>query len=540
MGASKALNNRQVIEKALIVLVGFLASGILGLVRIGVVGAQFGTGAALDIFSAAQQLPETVFVLVAGGALGSSFIPIYARIRESDPDEAWRLASAVMTVSACAAAVFGLLVAVFAPQLVDILLLPDRPPDQQQLMTEMVRLMMLTPVIFSISGLVMGILQSHAAFWLPAIAISMNNIGIIIGALLIAPNLAPHPDVGQVGGLNVMGLAFGAVLSAVLHLLVQLPGLFRVRARLRFLLSTRVPGVVDVLRLMGPRVLGLAVVQINFYVNIRFAGAMVEGSVVALRYAFILTFFVLGMIGQSQASAVFPTLAALRAQGDYDGFHDRLSRAMRNVLYLAFPASAILILLGEPLVSILQRGEWTAESTSAVAWAMSFYAIGIAGFALLEVLSRAFYALEDTWTPVIAGTIAMLSNIALNVVFIQFIGDPESLARGPFAGLALANATTTIVEALALWWLIRRRLFVVGVIRSVRNRGIIVSAAGSLLLTLLMAGALWLLTQNTTMGGPLLLLAGFSLAALVFFGLGYVFDLSETRKLLQPLVKRIF
>ena len=113
-----------------------------------------------------------------------------------------------------------------------------------------------------------------------------------------------------------------------------------------FYWRARAPGVVEVLRLMGPRVLGLAVVQINFYVNIRFAGAMVEGSVVALRYAFILTFFVLGMIGQSQAAAVFPTLAALRAQGDYAGFKDRLSQAMRNVLCLSFPAAAHSDLLG--------------------------------------------------------------------------------------------------------------------------------------------------------------------------------------------------
>ena len=105
---------------------------------------------------------------------------------------------------------------------------------------------------------------------------------------------------------------------------------------------------------MGPRVFGLAVVQLNFYVNIRFASAMVDGSVVAIRYAFMLCFFVLGMIGQSQASAVFPTLAALRAQGDYDGFKDRLARAMRNVLYLAFPASALAHhMLGEPLVGLL-------------------------------------------------------------------------------------------------------------------------------------------------------------------------------------------
>ncbi len=539
MSASDALDNRQIIEKALIVLVGFLASGVLGLARIGVVGAQFGTGAALDVFSAAQQLPETVFVLVAGGALGSSFIPVYARIRERDAAAAWRLASAVMTLSAVAALGFSLLVVISAPALVDHLLLPERPAEQRQLMVEMVRLMMLTPVIFSVSGLVMAILQSHAAFWLPALAISMNNIGIIIGALFIAPVLPAHIGVAQVGDLNVFGLAYGAVLSAALHLLVQLPGLYRIRARLRILLAPRAPGVVEVLRLMGPRVLGLAVVQINFYVNIRFAGAMVEGSVVALRYAFILTFFVLGMIGQSQAAAVFPTLAALRAQGDYAGFKDRLSQAMRNVLCLSFPAAAILIFLGEPLVSLLQRGEWDAESTSAVAWALSFYAIGIAGFALLEVLSRAFYALEDTRTPVIAGTIAMLSNIALNVIFIQFIGHPDSLARGPFAGLALANALTTIVEALALGWLLRRRLFAVAIVSGLDDRQIFRSAAGSFLLTLLLAAVLWLMTRVFSGAGLSLLLVGGTVSALVFFGLGFMFDVSETRALLRPLLRRV-
>jgi len=538
MGANQALDNRQIIEKALIVLVGFLASGLLGLVRIAVVGAQFGTGAANDTFAAAQQLPETVFVLVAGGALGSSFIPVFARIRERDLDQAWRLASAVMTLSAATAALFGLLAAGLAPLLVSHLLYVDRPPEQQQLMVEMVRLMMITPIIFSISGLIMGILQSYAAFWLPAIAISMNNIGIIIGALVIAPALPAHPSVGQVGDLNVMGLAYGAVLSAVLHLLVQLPGLFKIRARLRILLSLRIPGVLDVIRLMGPRVFGLAVVQLNFYVNIRFASAMVDGSVVAIRYAFMLCFFVLGMIGQSQASAVFPTLAALRAQGDYAGFKDRLARAMRNVLYLAFPASALLIVLGEPLVGFLQRGAWTAESTQAVAWALSFYAIGIAGFALLEVLSRAFYALEDTWTPVIAGSIAMLSNIVLNLIFIQFIGDPESLARGAFAGLALANALTTIVEALALWWLLRRRLAEPGATADIHDRAVLVSAGGSLLLSLVMAGVLVILRGALPADSTLLALSGCVVATLIFFGGGYLFDVSETRYLLAPLLRR--
>ena len=539
MTQSDVLDNREIIEKAVIVLAGFVASGLLGLVRLAVVGAQFGTGAAYDAFAAAQQLPESVFVLVAGGALGSSFIPIYAKFRISDQEAASRLASAVMSLSAAGAALLGLLVHVFAPQLVTLILYRERPPQEQQLMIDMVRLMMLTPVVFSISGLLMGLLQSHAAFWLPAIALSMNNIGIIIGALFIAPALSPHPDVGQVGDLNIMGLAYGAVLSALLHLLVQLPGVVKLPTRLRPLLAPGAPGVLDVLRLMGPRVFGLAVVQINFHVNVILANTMVAGSVGAVRYAFMLTFFALGIIAQSQGSAVFPTLAALKAEGDYDGFKDRLSRAMRNVLCLSFPASTLLIVLGEPLVSVLQRGEWTAESTSAVAWAMGFYAIGIGGFALLEVLSRAFYALEDTRTPAIAGAIAMISNIALNLIFIKIIGDPGSLARGAFAGLALANALTTIVEALALWWLMRRRLAGLGSTPGIHDRDILTSAGGSLLLSLLMAAALGLLTGALPAGGLSLALSGCALAALIFFGGGYLFNISEIRPLLEPFVRRL-
>ena len=232
MTTSKALDNRELIEKALIMLVGFLASGVLGLLRMAVLASQFGTGAARDSFSSAQQIPEIVFVLVAGGALGSSFIPIYARIREADPQDAWRMASAVMTLTATAAAILAAIVYVFAPQIVSGVLSSGRPIEQQQLTVDMIRLMMLTPFIFSISGLIMGILQSHAVFWLPAIAISMNNIGIIIGALFIAPALPAHPNVGQLGDLNVMGLAYGAVLSAALHLLVQLPGLFKAQGAL--------------------------------------------------------------------------------------------------------------------------------------------------------------------------------------------------------------------------------------------------------------------------------------------------------------------
>lgn len=554
MSQSRALNNSQIIRAALIVLVGFLASGVLGFVRTGILSAQFGTSEAHDAFLAAQRIPEIIFVLVAGGALGSSFIPIYAQRREFDEAEAWRLASAVMTLASIAAGILGLLVAIFAEPLVQWILLPQSSPEIQALTANMTRMMMITPFIFAISGLIMGILQSHGLFLLPGIAISMNNIGIMIGALVIAPLVASEPytavdvigsstaltieglntlPVDQVGNASVYGLAYGAILSAVLHLLVQVPGLFTVKAKLRPNFNYRIEGVGEVLRLMLPRVLGIGVVQINFLVNIMLSDRMIDGSFVALTTAFTLMFFAIGIIGQSVGSALFPTLSALYAENDMEGFKNRLANAMRSVLFLAFPATVAFIIMGEPVVSIFERGEWTIESTQGTAWALAFYATGIAGFVLLEVLSRAFYALADTWTPVKIGIGAMVSNIVLSLIFIQFIGDPDNLSRGAFAGLALANASTTLIESLLLWYLMSRR------IGGINDRYIITGSIKAIIASVLMGIVLYLAPQFIAVRGFPLAIAGAVIGAPVFFGVSIALGLEEARAVPMMILGRI-
>ena len=528
-----ALSNRQILRAALVVLLGFVASGVLGVLRTAIIAARFGTGDALDAFFRAQQLPEMIFVLVAGGALGSSFIPVYARVRAQDEASAWRLASAAMTLSALAAGALGALVFLLAPLITRHMLAPQVTPELQELTGDLMRAMMLTPLVFSISGLLMGLLHAHQRFLLPSLAISMNSIGLIIGALLIAPALPPDPGAAQVGDANVYGLAWGAVLSALLHLLVQLPGLRGLGAQLRPLADWSSPALRDVLRLMGPRVLGLAVARVNFLVNAAFTSAMVAGSITALFTAFTLLFFALGVIGQSLGSALFPTLSTLAAGGDMDGFRARLVSALRGALFLAFPAMLFLILLGEPLVKTLfERGQWSAESSAATAWALAFYAAGMAGFVLLELLSRAFYALEDSRTPVLVGVAAMLANILLSLLFIRFIGEPGNLARGPFAGLALANALTTNVEALVLWWLLRRRL------GNLDEAGFLRSAPAMLLACagLGIAVALWLGQAQS----PLMQLLGGGVIGLgVFLGLGMLLRLEEARALPRLLLARL-
>ena len=526
-----ALSNQQILRAALVVLLGFVVSGLLGVLRTAIISATFGAGAALDAFFRAQQLPELIFVMVAGGALGSSFIPVYARLRAQDEAAAWRLASASMTLSALAAGVLGALVFLLAPLITRFILAPAEDPASQALTTELMRAMMLTPLVFSVSGLLMGLLHAHQRFLLPALAISMNNIGLMIGALLIAPALPTAAGAAQVGDANVYGLAWGAVLSALLHLLVQLPGLRGLNAQLRPLLDWRNPAVRDVLRLMGPRVLGLAIARLNFLVNAAFTSAMVVGSYAALTTAFTLFFFALGVIGQSLGSALFPTLSALAAENDMDGFRARLVSALRAALFLAFPATVMLILLGEPLVTTLfERGEWLAESSAATAWALAFYATGMAGFVVLELLSRAFYALEDTRTPVTIGVAAILANILLSLLFIRVIGEPDSFARGPIAGLALANALATNLEALLLWWLLRRRL------GGLEERAFLRSAPALLLATAGLGAVLWLLQPLPPLWQ---LVGGGALGLAVFLVLGILLGLEEARALPRLMLARL-
>jgi putative peptidoglycan lipid II flippase len=331
------------------------------------------------------------------------------------------------------------------------------------------------------------------------------------------------------------GLALGAILGALLHLAIQLPGLPRIGAKLRFLPDPRVPGVREVLTLMLPRVFGLGVVQINFLVNVILTSYMVEGSLSALTTAWTLMFFALGVIAQSMGTAVFPSLSALVAEGNMGGFKDRLANAMRGVLFLAFPASVGLILLGEPAIRVLlERGEWTGGHTAATAWALSFYALGIAGHALLELLSRAFYALADTKTPVLVGVGSMVANIVLSLIFIRFIGEPNSLSRGSFAGLALANSLTTLLEGMALWLLLRRR------IGGLNDRFVLDGAARSLVAALGM-GLIILLILWVLGGQPALVTSalGVAVGAAAFFLLGLALRIDEARTVPTALLRRV-
>jgi putative peptidoglycan lipid II flippase len=519
---SGALTGGQLQRATGIIAFAFVLSGLLGVVRGATIGARFGAGADLDAFYAAFRIPETLFNLVAGGALGSAFIPTFGRyLTKGDTDSAWRLASAVMTLVALIASLLAIIAGIFAPWITAHILVPEAAPAQQALTADLMRIMLGTVLIFSVSGLVMGILNANQHFLTPALAPSMNNLGLIIGALFLAP------------ALGVYGLALGALLGALLHLGIQIPALRQIHPRLRVLPNFRTRGVIEVLWLMGPRVLGSAVVQINFLVNTILSSGMVAGSFTALTVAFGLMFTVLGILGQSVGTAVFPSLVALGAAENLDGFRSTLSDAIRGVLFLSIPASVGLIVLAVPTVAtIFQHNNWTADDTLATAWALQFFGLGLAGFALQEVLARAFYALRDTATPVTIAVGGMLLNVALSLVLIHVVqGQPYT--QGPFGGLALANTLATAIESAVLWIVLRRRL------TTIHDQRVLWMAARTLIASLIMGVVVWFIANRLGESRPLIVLIVGAVAGVAVFEIAALaLGLTEARRIPMTVLRR--
>lgn len=522
--AVEALSGGRMARAALVVMLAYVASAALGLVRQSVVGATFGASGDLDAFFAATRIPELLFNLIAGGALGSAFIPVFTGfLARGERDAAWRLAGTVLTLWTAAAALLAVVMFVLAPEVVRTVLLPGDTPDKQRLAVELLRIMLSTVVIFSLSGLLMAILNARQHFWRPAFALSLYNLGIIAGVVFLA------------GPLGIHGVAWGTVIGALLHAGIQVPGLRRVDARLSFSLNLRTPGVLRVLGLMLPRIMGQAVVQINFVVITAFTSFMVDGAQVSIGTAFTLMFTVLGIIGQSIGTAAFPSLAALASTEDWDGFRRLLGGVLRSVLFLAIPATVGLILVAEPLVRVLfERGRWLPEATAGTAWVLQFFALGLTAHALLEILARSFYALQDTWTPVIVGVITMAINVLLDVLLIRVIGEPGSLARGPFAGLALAMSLATGLEAATLWLLLRRR------IGGIEGRRVWALTWRATLAAAAMGALVWgalTLTGRLTPALGLLLAAALGVSA--YFGLSMILGLEEALTATRLILRRL-
>ncbi len=519
--------NKQIARATGTVMIAIFLGQIAGLVRGMIVARTFGASPELDAFFAANRVSETLFLLVAGGALGSAFIPTFTGLLARDEkDSAWRLAAAIANAVTLTLSLLALLVALFAPQVVRYALAPGLSDDPQlfTLTISLLRIQLISAVLFGLGGLFVGILNAHQIFLVPALTPALYQLGIIFGALVLSPSM------------GIYGLAWGVVIGAVFYLLIQIPSLIKLPnfslLTSRFSLSLHDSNVRQVLTLMGPRLLGVAIVQLNFWVNTWLASQMVSGSVTGLYYGFSLMLMAQAVIAQSAAIAVMPTFSAQHALGQQDEMRSSLAATLRSVILLALPASLGLILLRQPLISLLyQRGEFDARAVEIVAWALLWYAAGMVGHSIMEILTRAFYAQHDTKTPVLIGTVAMALNVVFSLIFIKVF---EFLGWMPHGGLALANSLATALEAIVLFIVMRKRLN--GIEGSHILRGIIPSAAGAAAMSLAILGWLYL-GQNFS--AWILAPVGVVLGGGIYFSTLWILRVPELRYLVNGVLRRL-
>ena len=366
----------------------------------------------------------------------------------------------------------------------------------------------------------MGILNSHQRFFIPALTPAMYQIGMIFGVTLLSPTL------------GIRGLAWGVLIGSAFHLLLQLPLLFKQKAEYTPTLGLGSTEVREVARLMGPRLLGVAVVQLNFWINVRLASEMPEGSVTAVMIAFTLMLMPQAAIAQSIATAALPTFSAQVARGKLDEMRASLSSTLRGILLLSIPASLGLILLRTPLIRFLyQRGEFSSQSTRLVAWALLWYAAGLVGHALVEILARAFYSLHDTRTPVLIGVAAMTLNVLFSYGFAAVF---RRLGWMPHGGLALANTLATGLEMLGLIWIMRKRLN--GLNGREIGRVVLTALASGGVMTLVII--IWNLVAGNT-ANWILVLGGILSGLLVYAGGLWALKNKELRGLISAVRARI-
>ncbi|HLZ07054.1 MAG TPA: murein biosynthesis integral membrane protein MurJ, partial [Chloroflexota bacterium] len=334
--------SRRIAGAAAIVMGAYVSSRLSGLLRDIVVSYRFGTGREYDAYLAANRVPDLVFQIAAGAAVASAFIPVYTSyLARGDRDGAQRLVNALFTISVVGLLPIVIGVMIFAPWIMR-LLVPGYPPEYQDLAANLSRIILLAPIFFTVGCFSTSVLNAHRRFFLAAVAPTTYNLGIILGAAVFSR------------WLGISGLALGTLLGAIFFLGVQLPGLRQVGMIYRPRLAVTDEGVRRVGKLMGPRVLGLAVTQLNFVVTLYLASG-IDGGVAALNYAWILTMLPLGVFAMAISTAVFPSLAEQSATSRHADLRRTLDSAVRFIMYLMIPATIGLIVLSEPVVRLVYQ-----------------------------------------------------------------------------------------------------------------------------------------------------------------------------------------
>src|SRR5881394_1360894 len=514
-----------------VVGIAILSSRTLGLIREQIFAGLFGAGRNLDAFLMAFRLPNLLRDLFAEGALSTAFITTFSGKIATEGDEStWRLANKVATLTAVFMSGVTLLGILFAPQLVDLLTWGSWDPDKTALTISLTRIMWPFMLLVSLAALVMGILNAKHVFGPPAMASSYFNLGSIIGGVAIGWWLDPH-----FGARSLTGLAIGTLIGGMWQLTAQFPSLRRVGYKYRADFQWRDEGVGAVLTLMGPAVIAASAVQVNVLINSGFAASLGNGPVSWLNIAFRLMQLPLGIFGVAIGTVTLPLVSKSAAVGNLDEFRAILARGIRLAFLLTIPSAIGLAMLASPIISVIyQHGRFTAEMTQQTAGALEFYAVGLVSYAVLRVLTPAFYAIGHRNTPMVVSFLAIGTNLFLNWLFTFQLGWGHR-------GLAFSTSLVATINFILLYALMRRhtgrletRQTLIGLAK--------ICVAGALLALICWAANYWWLDAWASLRFfPKLaaLLPTIVLGAMVFFGAAFFLRVSEVQDIVDVFQSRL-
>lgn len=428
-----------VVSAAFVITIAGLSSRFLGLIRDRFLASTFGAGDTLDVYYASFRIPDLIYNLLILGALSAAFIPVFTGlISKNKEKKAWTLASNLLNLAIFFILAISVFMAIFAPWIMQ-LITPGFEGEKLSRVVLFTRIMFLSPLFLGMSGIFGGILTSFKKFLIYSFAPIFYNLGIIVGVLVFVRFMGP------------IGLAWGVVFGAFLHMLFQYPAArhsgFRHQWTGLEYFSNK--DVKRVLKLMLPRTLGIAINQINLLVITIFASTLASGSLAVFNFAQNLQSVPLGVVGISFAIAVFPTLSAFYAKEDKESFIASFSETFRQILFFVIPISVFMILLRAQLVRVvLGAGKFDWEDTTLTFECLGIFAFSLFAQCVIPLLARSFYAMHDTKTPFYVAIVTEFVNIAAVLLLI---------GKFKIVGLAIAFSAASLVQMLLLLFMLRTR-----------------------------------------------------------------------------------
>jgi putative peptidoglycan lipid II flippase len=459
---------KQILKSASIISLVTIVSRILGYVRDQRITFLLGTSLAANSFVLAYRIPNLFRRLVAEGSMTASFIPVFTTyMREKPKEEVWDFANRLFWTLALIVAIITVLGMVFSPAVVHTFTASSGRNVSWDQAIALNRIIFPYLFFVALAALAMGILNCFHVFGLPAATSVFLNLSVILFSAAAVWRYFKDPAIS---------LAVGVLVGGAMQFLIQVPSLVGKGMKFNFGISFTHPGIQNVARLMLPRFFGIGIGQINLFIDTYFSTAskMPEGSLAALYVADRVMELVLGGYAIAVATAILPMMSHQAAARDFEALKKTLTFSVRIVAFITIPAALGLMILREPIIRVLfQHGQFLAESTRLTARSLLYYAVGLPALASVKLIVPAFYSTRDTKTPVIVGSISMMINIVLNIVFLQFF-----FKRVQNGGPALATAIACFFDFFALFIVFRLRYGRLGIMEIVRSFSKIFACSG--------------------------------------------------------------